>query len=151
MDYNAIIKEFSKIYPSLENINVVIVKNNKEFVGKCTSESYGDYVYIGKMRYKNSVTSCISLTETASDMTFVFFHEMTHAITPYYERKVKSQWVRMDHSDKFYKNFMDIMKIAYEKKYIGREYSLQELKKRDGYMENIKSDRNRFSSQRIKK
>lgn len=108
-------------------------------------------MHIGKMRYKNSITSCITLLENDKNIMFTFFHEVTHAITPYYERKVKNSWIRMDHSDKFYKNFMDIMKYAYEKKYILRTYTLTELKRRDNYKENVKSDRVRFTNSKCDK
>lgn len=148
---NNITRELSINYPVLKNVKIKIVQNNGIFIGKCDSVPYGEYMYIGKMRYKNSITSCITLLETDKNIMFTFFHEITHAITPYYERKVKNNWIRMDHSDKFYKNFMDIMKYAYEKKYINKTYNLSELKKRDNYKENVKSDRQRFNSNKCDK
>jgi hypothetical protein len=58
-------------------------------------------------------------------------HEISHAITPYYERKVKDMWIRIDHSDKFYKNFHKIVLQAYDLKIIDRLYTISELKKID--------------------
>lgn len=140
-----IINEYSKTHPELSGVEIKIAKGNDTFIGYCHSEPYGEYVRVGKMRYKRVITSRITLTENDPNMLFTFFHEMTHAITPQYERKVKNNWIRMDHSDKFYKNFYEVMQTAYQKKIICKEYTLSELKRRDGCQENIRSDRARFS------
>lgn len=46
-------------------------------------------------------------------MIFTLLHEITHAIVPYHERKVKEKWIRIDHSDKFYKCFLEILNYAF--------------------------------------
>ncbi len=61
----------------LQNVKIKIVQNNKEFIGKCDLHPYGEYMYIRKMRYRNSATSQITLIEFDKNIMFTFFHEMT--------------------------------------------------------------------------
>ncbi len=37
----------------------------------------------------------------------------------------------MDHTNKFYDNFLDIMNIAYDSGIVSRKYDLKSLKRRD--------------------
>lgn len=143
--YQDILKQFSETFSELKDVKVKFKQIDK-FVGYCNSKSYGEFYYVKKMRYKLKTTSSILINPDATDKTFVFLHEMTHAITPYYERKVKDKWIRIDHSDKFYKNFQIVMDMAYKMKIIDKTYTLKELKKRDNCNENFKSDIKRFPS-----
>ena len=143
MDFNGMIKEFSLVYPELKDVKLKIIKND-DYIGACNSVYYGEFFYIGKMRYKMQKTDSIFLTENDKNIMLSFLHEIAHAITPYYERKVKNIWIRMDHSDKFYKNFFDIVSLAYQKKFITKMISMSELKKQDEYKRNILNDRVKY-------
>lgn len=141
--FENILKEFAKIYEEFKNVKVKFQEHDI-FKGYCTSYPIGDYGYVGKMRYKLKKTTAITINPKLQDVTFVFLHEMSHVITPYYERKVKNEWIRLDHSDKFYTNFHKVIEIAYKLKIINTMYDMKELKRRDESSDNIKSDLIRF-------
>ena len=128
-----ILKFYKGIYKKLEPVYIKILPEikNTNCIGRCNLETYGDFMFIGKMRYKKTKANYIELTQSDKNITFTLLHEISHAITPYYERKVKNEWIIVDHSDKFYKNFLEITKIAYENKIIDKEYTLKMLKRED--------------------
>ena len=65
----------------------------------------------------------------------------THAITPQLERKVKNEYIRIDHSRLFYENFLELLNLAYKLKYINFTFSnIKELMIKDNRNENIKND-----------
>lgn len=128
-----ILKFYKGIYKELESVHIKILPEikNTNCIGRCNLETYGDFMFVGKMRYKKTKANYIELTQSDKNITFTLLHEISHAITPYYERKVKNEWIILDHSDKFYKNFLEITKIAYENKIIDKEYTLEMLKRED--------------------
>lgn len=83
------------------------------------------------MRFRQVVSEYIQLEENEKDIIFTLLHEISHAITPYFERKVKDKWIIVDHSDKFYDNFLTVLTIAFEKNIINKKYDLKSLKIRD--------------------
>ena len=133
MNVNKILNIYKKKYPELNKLHIKIVplNNDSTCVGKCELTLIGEFINIGKMRYRHVIPDFIQLTENDKDITFTLLHEISHAITPYYERKVKDQWICMDHSDKFYKNYLDVVKIAFFNKIIDKEYDMKALKIRD--------------------
>jgi Zn-dependent peptidase ImmA (M78 family) len=147
-DFKNILRAFSKIYAQLENVKLKTELSHDSFQGYCVSEEVGEFTYAGKMRMKNTITQYIAIdtTNDPANVLFTFLHEMAHAITPYCERKVKNTWVRLDHSDRFYKNFFDIMEIAFAKGFVNIPYTMRELKKKDEMDQQYKSDMKRFGS-----
>lgn len=143
--FENILKQFSKIYEELKDVKIKF-QSHDLFKGYCNSIPIGEYEHIGKMRYKQKKTISITINPDLPDKLFVFLHEMTHAITPYYERKVKNEWIRLDHSDKFYTNFHKVMEIAFKLNIVDNVYDMKELKRRDESSENIKSDLMRFKN-----
>ena len=141
--FENIIKNLEKIFIEFKDVEIKF-KSNKYFCGMCVANTYGEYYYIGKMRYKLTKTKSIILNQDAPNIMFTFLHECTHVITPEYERKVKDKWIRLDHSDKFYTNFMKIIQIANQLKIIELNCTIKELKKLDDSNANIKSDLSRF-------
>lgn len=142
--FESIIKNFEKVFVEFKNVKIKF-KSNEYFCGMCVSEPYGEYFYIGKMRYRLTKIKSIILNPNSPNLIFTFLHECSHVITPYYERKVKNNWIRLDHSDKFYANFMKIIQIANELKIIDLKCTIRELKKLDDSNTNVKSDYTRFT------
>lgn len=58
-----------------------------------------------------------------SDGVISFIHECAHGITPQRERKVKHEYIRIDHSRQFYENFSELLSFAYERKYISYRFT----------------------------
>lgn len=141
--FENIIKNLEKIFVEFKDVKIKF-KSNELFYGMCIGESYGEYYYIGKMRYRLTRIKSIILNPNKPNILFTFLHECSHVITPNYERKVKNQWIRLDHSDKFYINFNKIIKIANDLKIINLNCTIKELKKLDDSNANIKSDYTRF-------
>lgn len=129
-----ILAVYQRIYPQLKDITIRIatVKEDTTCTGKCIMDLdlEDDFEYVGKMRQKRAIPRCIIIT-ASNDMVFTLLHEITHAITPYTERKVKNTWVIIDHSDKFYGNFLLVMDIAARYGFTGKKYELKSLKLRD--------------------
>lgn len=130
MNPNNILDEFKKLYPEIKNVKLKYFTHNK-FVGCCYCTTVGDYIYEGKFRYKHIQPKFINITLTDKSIVKTLLHEIAHAITPQYERKVKDEWIQMDHSDKFYKNFHKIILQAYDLKIVDKQYTMQELRKLD--------------------
>ncbi len=130
---NELLKFYQKIYPILEPVYIKLVPKikNSNCVGRTMTVPVGEFMIVGKMRYVNIKPQYIELTQNDKNIIFTLLHEITHGITPHYERKVKEQWIVMDHSDKFYTNFLQIMNIAYENEIIDKKYTLTMLKKED--------------------
>ncbi len=93
MDWNKIIKDFSKLHKELQNVKIKIGMDDGTYEGMCYSENFGEFTYEGKLRMKQINTSCIILKNATIN---VLLHEMAHAITPYCERKRKEEWIRID-------------------------------------------------------
>ena len=137
---------FGKTYPQFNNIKIEEVSYNNLYIAKCECEKIGEYIYCKKGRIRNIIPTRILLTNKAlekkeEDILFIFIHECSHAITPQTERKVKNSYVRIDHSRKFYENFLELLLIAYNANKISYKYTdINELMKRDNRRENIKND-----------
>jgi hypothetical protein len=142
--FENIIRDFEKIFVEFKDVKVKF-KSNDFFCGMCVGEPYGEYYFIGKMRYKLTKTKSIILNQQSPNIVFTFLHECSHVITPQYERKVKNEWIRLDHSDKFYVNFMKIIEIANHLGIIELRCTIKELKKLDDSNANTKSDLARFT------
>jgi hypothetical protein len=125
-----ILDAFKKFYPQLNNVKLLFQENNKFNIAQCEVEPYGDHIYIGKMRYKFIIPKTILLSHE-KNIVMSLLHEITHAITPQYERKIKNEWIILDHSNKFYQNFLIICNIAYKQKIINKQFNIKELYKFD--------------------
>ena len=116
------------------------------YVARCIADKIGDYISIKKGRIRNIVPRKIILTDAAlkkkeDELLFIFIHECTHAITPQFERKVKNEYVRIDHSRLFYENFLELLNLAHKLKYIDYTFSdVKDLMIKDNRNENIKND-----------
>jgi len=123
---NFILNEFKKIYPELSLVKIKYFSHDN-FIGCCETTKYGDFTYEGKFRYQLIIPKIIKLKTQDEAIIFTLLHEIAHAITPYYERKIKNEWIRLDHSDKFYKNFHKIMLDAYEMKIVDKQFTLKKI------------------------
>lgn len=138
--------DFSKTYPCFKHIEIETCSYNKLYIARCIVDTEGDYNVIKKGRILNIIPKKIILSDIAlkkkdEDLLFIFIHECTHAITPQVERKVKNEYVRIDHSRLFYENFLKLLNLAYELKYINYTFSnIKELMTKDNRNENIKND-----------
>lgn len=138
--------DFSKKYPCFKNVEIEICCYNNLYVARCLVDKVGDYKLIKKGRIRNVIPRKIILTDVAlkkkeDEVLFIFIHECTHAITPQVERKVKNEYIRIDHSRLFYENFLELLNLAYELKYINYTFSnIKDLMVKDNRNENIKND-----------
>ena len=138
--------EFSKIYPCFKHVDIETCSYNNLYIARCVGDITGDYKIIKTGRIINILPKKIILSDVAlkkkdEDLLFIFIHECTHAITPRVERKVKNEYVRIDHSRLFYEKFLELLNVAYNLKYINYTFSsIKELMIRDNRNENIKND-----------
>lgn len=138
--------DFSKKYPCLKNIEIETSCYNNLYIAICIVDKIGDYKLIKKGRIRNVIPRKIILTDVLlkkkeDEILFIFIHECTHAITPQLERKVKNEYIRIDHSRLFYENFLELLNLAYELKYINYTFSnIKDLMIKDNRNENIKND-----------
>ena len=138
--------DFSKKYPCFKNVEIETCPYNNLYVARCMVDVIGDYEQIKKGRIINIlprkiVLSDVALKKKEEDLLFIFIHECTHAITPRVERKVKNEYIRIDHSRLFYENFLVLLDLAYNLKYINYSFSnIKELMIRDNRNENTKND-----------
>lgn len=146
--YQDILNKYSKIYRELDNVKVKARDmSHSNFQGYCYSHPVGEFTIEGKIRYKRVVTDYIILDISNPDkaqIMFTFLHEMSHAITPYCERKVKNQWIRLDHSHKFYESFRQIMEIAFAQGIVDKQYTISDLKRKDEMKLQYNSDMKQF-------
>jgi hypothetical protein len=143
---------FSKTYPQLKNIEIEVIPYNNLFVARCIVDKIGEYIAIKKGRIYNIIPKKIILTTNAmekqeQELLFIFTHECTHGITPHIERKVKNNYVRIDHSRQFYIQFFKLLVIANESNYITRKFAtIEELMTKDNRNENISNDYKLYTS-----
>ena len=137
---------FSKTYPQLKDIEIEVIPYNNIFVAKCIADKAGEYIPVKKGRIHDVIPRKIILTTRAmekqeQELLFIFTHECAHGITPHRERKVKNNYVRIDHSRQFYINFFKLILIANEYNYITRKFAtIEELMTRDNRNENMAND-----------
>ena len=142
---------FSKTYPQLKNVEIELSPNDTTFVGRCLVEVTGDFIMVKKGRIRNVTPRKILITECAfekdiQELLFIFVHECTHGITSQRERRVKNNYVRIDHSRDFYNNFFELLKIAKEHKFLNQSFNtVEEIMKKDNRQENMSSDLKRFT------
>ena len=138
--------DFSKKYPCFKNVEIETCTYNNLYIARCMVDVIGDYEQIKKGRIinvlpKKIILSDVALKKKEEDLLFIFIHECTHAITPRVERKVKNEYIRIDHSRLFYENFLELLDLAYNLIYINYTFSnIKELMIRDNRNENIKND-----------
>jgi hypothetical protein len=129
-----------KDFQSLRGITVEIIDSDEKFDGRCELSVVGEYYFEGKMRLLNIKVHKIFLTRTDRDIMHTFLHELSHAMTPYCERKVKNEWIRIDHSHYFYENFLRMTQLSHSYGLTPKEFTLQELKRKDDYKLNLRND-----------
>lgn len=138
--FNGLLAVFAKHFEELSGVAVRMNLHDERYQGICNCQPVGEYDYEKKMRSRRQVTTEIRLSPRNPTILFTFLHELTHAITPCYERKVKSRWVQLDHSDKFYHRFLQVMRIAREKHIVHYELTFKELMRKDDATKNFRSD-----------
>ena len=108
-----LLRLFSQTYPQLQNVDIDIIPDNPTFVAQCLVEAEGDFIPVKKGRVrlvtpqKILITKCAFLKDS-QELLFIFIHECSHGITSQRERKVKNNYIPMDHSRDFYNNFFSI-------------------------------------------
>lgn len=146
-----LLKIFSQTYPQLQNIEIEASPDDTTFVARCLVKVVGDFIQVKKGRIRSVVPQKILITECAflkdsQELLFIFIHECTHGITPQRERKVKNNYIRIDHSRHFYTNFFKLLKIAEDNKFLSQSFtSVEEIMKKDNRKENMNSDLERFT------
>ena len=141
---------FSNYHPQFKKVKITIIDYDYVFVAKCKGKSTGEYYIQKKNRLRDIIPTEILLTKAAtkekeSKLIFIFIHECSHGITPTVERKVKNDYVRIDHSRHFYDNFLRLLNIAFEHNlYSYKPKNIKELMRRDNRKENIKNDYKRY-------
>ena len=146
-----LLKVFSQTYPQLQNVEIEVAQNDTTFVARCLVEIVGDFIQVKKGRIRPVAPQKIMITECAflkdpQDLLFIFIHECTHGITPQRERKVKNNYIRIDHSRDFYNNFFELLKIAEANKFLSQPFtSVEEIMKKDNRKGNMSSDLERFT------
>jgi hypothetical protein len=137
---------FSKTYSQFENVKITVIPYNYYYIAICLVDKVGDYIKVKKTRILNVIPKEIVMTDVAmnkkeNELLFIFIHECSHGITPHIERKVKKEYIRIDHSRQFYISFFKLLQIAYDNKLI--DYipkNIKELMKKDNRKDNIKND-----------
>jgi hypothetical protein len=124
---------FKVKYPELKQVKLEFTPytNKYKYQGRSHIDVIGSFENNGKNRYKKIKPLSIELIDGYSNILFTLLHEIAHCITKYRERKIKEEWVILDHGDDFYKSYHDILNYAYEKKIIQKKFSLNEIKKFD--------------------
>ncbi len=143
---NKLLLVFSETYPLLKNVTIETEAYTNIFVAMCLVDRVGEYISVKKGRILNIIPKKIILTSVAlekneNDLIFIFIHECTHCITPHREKKVKDNYIRIDHSRQFYENFLKLIEIANKSKYYEQTFdSINDLMKRDNRKENVSND-----------
>lgn len=142
---------FSKTYPQLKNVEIEVSPNDTSFIARCLVDIIGDFIMVKKGRIRTVSPRKILITECAflkdfQELLFIFVHECTHGITPLRERKVKNNYVRIDHSRDFYNNFFELLEIAKSHKFLNESFqTVEQIMKKDNQKENMSSDLKRFT------
>ena len=137
---------FSNKFPILNNISIDIIPFNNLYVARCIVDTIGDFVPVKKGRIQHVTPTKIILTKRVFDLSLekiliIFTHECAHAITPRRERKVKNQFIRIDHSRQFYENFFLLIKIANNNNIIHTTFdNVEQLMNFDNRKDNVTND-----------
>lgn len=137
---------FSNKFPLLNNITIDIIPFNNLYLARCIVDTLGDFVPVKKGRIQYVTPTKIILTQRLFDypiekILIIFTHECAHAITPRRERKVKNQFIRIDHSRQFYENFFSLIKIANSNNIIHTNFdNIQQLMNFDNRKDNVTND-----------
>lgn len=131
-----ILKSFTKKYPILKDVQIELLPYNisSSGDGECYYDLIGDYIVIGKNRYRKIRPFRITIVDNESKhkLAFVLLHEIAHAISDYCERRlVNGEWIRKDHNREFYTKFLEVIKVANELNIIDDKYDLNGLIKKD--------------------
>jgi len=142
----ALLSVFSKTYPQLKDIEIEVIPYNNLFVAKCLVDKIGEYIPVKKGRIYNITPKKIILTTHAmekreQELLFIFIHECTHGIIPHRERKVKNNYIRIDHSRHFYTQFFKLLLIANENNFIIQKFAtIEEVMTKDNRNDNMSND-----------
>ena len=113
-----IYKQYQRIYPELKEVKLILNKSCRidGCEGICHIELIGNYITEGKRRYRLTKVHKIELNQDISEKRkkFALLHEMAHAITPVYERKIKDEWIipHGGHDHEFYQSFLKNNKLC---------------------------------------
>lgn len=122
-----VFNRLKEVYPQLAPIKLKQIgsTNGKRYHGmaKLNFEDK-EFTTDGKSRWKDIAPSCIQLDFSLKDALYVLLHEVAHCLVPYYERKVKGEWVRIEHDRAFYAKLLEVIEQAnkldlYHKKFDG--------------------------------
>ena len=137
---------FSSKFPVLNNITIDIIPFNNLYIARCIVDTLGDFIPVKKGRIQDVTPTKIILTKRAFDLPLerlliIFTHECAHAITPRRERKVKNQFIRIDHSRHFYENFLLLIQIANDNNIIHTTFdNIKQLMNFDDRKDNVTND-----------
>jgi len=74
------------------------------------------------------VTSINVIDQDQFDIVLTLIHEMAHALSPHYERKINGEYIHIEHSHLFYDKFLELLNFAYDNKIVNKKYDLKQLK-----------------------
>eukprot|EP01080_Neovahlkampfia_damariscottae_P005058 gene5058-8653_t len=124
---------YQKRYEQLKHVELLFIPYNKSFnyEGRSQIDIVGSFKISGKNRYKSIKPLSIELIEGYSNIKYTLLHEISHCIGKYRERKVKDEWISLDHADDFYSKYHEVLNFAFEKKFINKKFQFHEIKKFD--------------------
>jgi hypothetical protein len=130
---NYIFKIYQKKFNILENVYIKFTQHSTkfEFFGRSHVDVVGEFESVGKNRFKNIKPNYIELVEGYDNILFTLLHEIAHCISKYRERKIKDEWISLYHGDDFYKNYLEVIKIAYDNNIIDKKITIDNIKKFD--------------------
>jgi len=131
-EMSQIFKQFQKKYKQLKEVKLEFKQDEKfKYQGRSQINIVGSFTTIGKNRFKKIQPISIELIEGIGNIKYTLLHEITHCISKYRERKIKDEWIVLDHGDDFYKNYHEVLKYAFELKIIEKKFEIHEIKKFD--------------------
>ena len=127
-DIERIFEIFKGKFQKLKNVKLTFIDKSNDIEGKCMYDTIGTYENINKGRIQN-INPIEIIVYNIGDIILTLLHEISHALTMHYERKVGyKEYVYVEHSHLFYAKFLEIMNFAYEYKIINKKYDLKSLK-----------------------
>ena len=129
MELHTVYNFFITKYPILKSIELKIIPYSPklEYEGRCEYNTVNNWIIINKYRKCSIKVKNIEIVDYG-DKIFTLIHEISHALSPHYERKVKGEYMYVDHSHMFYEKFHELMKLAYDNSIVDKIYDLKKLK-----------------------
>lgn len=130
MDLPTIYNFFCNKYPVLKLIKLIITPYSPalEYEGRCEYHTLNNWSN-DKNKYRQCSIKVVNIEIVDhGDKVFTLIHEISHALVPHYEKKVKGKYIHVEHSHMFYEKFHELLKVAYDNSIVNKMYDLKKLK-----------------------